>query len=108
MLERRADELRALIRSTAESRQPVELDQVAVGRLSRMDALQRQAMAQATAKNYHVELGRIDAALKRAAAGEYGWCVLCGEEIAAARLSADPTVAACFACASQNAGRFGP
>ena len=64
-LERRAAELRGLIASTADARRPVELDQEAVGRLSRMDALQRQAMAQATAKNYRLELQRIDAALTR-------------------------------------------
>ncbi len=100
MLERRSQELRALIESTKDSRSPVELDQVAVGRLTRMDALQRQAMAQATKRQYLAELNRIDAALKRAAAGEFGLCVSCGEEIAQKRLSVDPTAATCFACAS--------
>ena len=46
------------------ARQPVELDQTRVGRLSRMDALQGQAMAQETARRRDNEVVRIDAALK--------------------------------------------
>ncbi|WP_433948574.1 hypothetical protein [Brevundimonas diminuta] len=41
-------ELESLDALTDESRKPVELDQQSVGRLSRMDALQQQAMALAS------------------------------------------------------------
>lgn len=76
----------------------VELDQQAVGRLSRMDALQNQAMAQAQARRRGVERQKIQAALKRIDEGEYGYCVECGDEIAAARLDADPAIALCTTC----------
>jgi DnaK suppressor protein len=82
------------------ARKPVELDQTRVGRLSRMDALQGQAMAQETARRRDAELARIDAALKRIEEEEYGYCLACGEEIAEARLKLDPTAAVCVTCAS--------
>ena len=49
------------------------------------------------------ELEAIDAALQRIAAGSFGVCVQCGEEIAEARLRAQPTAASCVPCA--GAGR---
>jgi DnaK suppressor protein len=83
----------------AEAAQPVELDQQRIGRLSRMDALQGQEMARAAERRRGLELRKIDAALARIDAGDYGWCVRCGEEIAAARLRLDPAVPVCIDCA---------
>ena len=85
---------------TQADRKPVELDQQSVGRLSRMDALQQQAMAQAQECRRAQEGMRIEAALKRIEAGDWGYCLTCGEEIAAARLAHDPSVATCVKCAS--------
>jgi DnaK suppressor protein len=76
----------------------VELDQQAVGRLSRMDALQNQAMAQATARRRQAERSKIAAALGRLDAGEYGYCTDCGETIPPARLEADRAIARCLEC----------
>ena len=83
----------------AEDRAIVTLDQQSVGRLSRMDALQRQAMAAANARRRSAERQRIDAALQRLDEGEYGFCRECGEDIAPARLRLDPAVALCVNCA---------
>lgn len=57
-----------------EARQTVELDQQAVGRLSRMDALQAQAMAQAQERKRNADLVRIDMAIRRLEEGDYGYC----------------------------------
>jgi RNA polymerase-binding transcription factor len=76
----------------------VQLDQQAVGRLSRMDALQNQAMAQAQGRRRQAERQRIHAALKRIAEDEYGFCTECGDQIAADRLAADPAIALCLDC----------
>ena len=95
----RLAELRAASGATAADRRPVELDQQSVGRLSRMDALQVQAMAQAADRRRNEEAQRIEAALRRMDEGEYGWCRRCGEAIFAGRLEADPTVTLCIACA---------
>lgn len=97
----RLEEIAQARAATAESRQPVELDQTAVGRLSRIDALQLQAMAHATERNRGRESARILAALERIEQGEFGYCTACGEEIAPKRLQADPTISTCIRCASR-------
>ena len=80
-------------------RKPVTLDQTMVGRLSRMDAMQSQAMAIETERRRSVEIRRIDAALERINQGEFGYCGVCGELIGSKRLENDPTVVACIICA---------
>jgi DnaK suppressor protein len=82
------------------SRDAVELDQSKVGRLSRMDAMQGQAMAQATERRRQQEFIRIEAALARIKSGDYGICASCDEDIAPKRLALDPSVAVCIKCAS--------
>lgn len=100
----RRKEIESLADGSTDQRKPVELDQTRVGRLSRMDALQDQAMALETDRRRHAELGRIEAALKRLEDGDYGWCMSCGEQIPAKRLELDPTVALCVDCAAQQGG----
>ena len=98
-LEALREELRTIERLSADDRSAVELDQTKVGRLSRMDALQAQAMAVETERRRKVEIERIGAALKRIDEGTYGDCVSCGEEIAPKRLELDPAVPTCIDCA---------
>lgn len=98
LLERRR-ELEALSNISAEDGAPVTLDQQSVGRLSRMDAMQRQAMSQEQERRRAGEILRIDRALQRLEDGEYGVCVECGEDISANRLAADPAAHLCIACA---------
>ena len=82
-----------------EAEQTVELDQTRVGRLSRMDAMQAQAMSKETGRRRRQKLIQIEAALRRIDNEEYGYCEECGDEIAAARLTVDPTVLLCIQCA---------
>lgn len=82
--------------------QTVELDQNRVGRLSRMDAMQGQAMAQASAERQSQQLMLISAALARIDDGEYGRCLDCDEWIAVGRLQIDPVVECCIQCAQQR------
>ena len=103
LIGRRA-ELEGLGAATEESRRPVELDQTRVGRLSRMDALQEQAMAVEVERRRAIEIQRIDAALARLDSGEYGYCVACGEPIATKRLELDPTIPNCIDCAKGAGG----
>ncbi len=98
LLARRA-ELETLAAASSDARATVDLDQSRVGRLSRMDALQGQAMAQEVERRRQAELARIDAALARMDEGEYGYCLKCGEDIAAARLALDPSASLCIDCA---------
>lgn len=85
--------------STAANRTPVQLDQQSVGRLSRMDALQVQAMAQAEEGRRQQRLRLIDAALKRIDEGDYGCCLSCGDDIPEKRLAFDPAATRCVDCA---------
>ncbi len=98
----RRDELDRDDSANADSRDTVELQQDSVGRLSRMDALQQQAMAQAQERRRKGERGRIEAALARLEEGEWGYCVACGEEIAEKRLRHDPSVPNCVNCAGKQ------
>jgi DnaK suppressor protein len=82
------------------NRAAVILDQTSVGRLSRMDAMQQQAMANATSKRRQSEIVQAKAALQRIEDGEFGYCLECGEEIAIKRLNHNPSVATCITCAS--------
>ncbi|MCB1473208.1 MAG: TraR/DksA C4-type zinc finger protein [Rhodobiaceae bacterium] len=100
----RRAELEDLARLSAQDSAPVPLDQQSVGRLSRMDALQRQAMSQEQDRRRAVELQRLAAALQRLDDGEYGYCTQCGEEIPEKRLAVDPAAHLCVACARLGEG----
>ena len=93
-------ELEDLSDLAAEARDPVELDQQSVGRLSRMDAMQQQAMNQATEQKRKRDLVRIEAAQRRLRDDEYGYCEECGEEIPDGRLAIDPMAEFCVNCAN--------
>ena len=92
-------ELEDLSELSADSRDPVELDQQSVGRLSRMDAMQQQAMSKATEQKRRVDLMRIEAAERRLRDGDYGYCEECDEEIPDGRLAIDPMAENCVGCA---------
>ena len=77
----------------------VHLDPSSVGRLSRMDAIQVQAMAQALEVKRAEELLRISAALQRIENDEFGICLICYDDIALPRLQLDPSYARCVDCA---------
>ena len=96
----RRDDLVELAGAAHSAARPVELDQTRVGRISRMDAIQGQAMARETARRRDLEITRIDAALKRVEQDEYGYCLSCGEKIAVKRLALDPMAPICVTCAS--------
>jgi len=77
----------------------VELDQTRVGRLSRMDAMQGQAISKDIQRRRKLDIVKIEAALERLANYEYGDCLRCDEPIAKARLEFDPASTLCIECA---------
>lgn len=97
------EELLSSQERTGDDRKPVELDQQAVGRLSRMDAMQQQAMAMESERRRALQLGRVEAALKRLDDESFGYCALCDEEIGEKRLALDPTIPTCVKCAARGA-----
>ena len=101
LLVQRRVEMERIIETGEETRQG-EVEEGALGRLSRMDAIQVQAMEAETARRRDAELHRIDVALERIEEGEYGWCVTCGDEIPFKRLENDPAAAQCVGCAGKS------
>ena len=99
LLFKHQEEVSEISLKSSGDRAPVELDQNKVGRLSRMDAIQVQAMAEAIEKKRKFELKKIKTALLRLEDGEYGHCLTCGEEIALKRLELDPAASQCTDCA---------
>lgn len=94
------DEILQLTDTRTASVATVTLDQSSVGRLSRMDALQQQAMAQNTSQRVERELRLIEAALRRCDEGVYGICTECDDPINPKRLAINPTITLCIECAS--------
>lgn len=86
-------------RISKQARTTVELDQQSVGRLSRMDAMQQQAMAEALERTRQRDLLRIDQAKRRISDDDYGYCVNCDAEIPDGRLAIDPMAERCVGCA---------
>jgi len=95
-------ELEGIAETGDESAAVVELDQSKVGRLSRMDAMQAQAMAKASSNRRQMMLTKITAALKRLDEDDYGFCRECEQPINPKRLEFDPTVIHCIDCASKE------
>ena len=96
------EELDALESTSKSAAQTVELDQSRVGRLSRMDAMQAQAISQESRRRRQLLRQRIEPALHRLANDEYGYCQACDELITEARLQHDPTCLLCIVCAEQR------
>jgi DnaK suppressor protein len=101
LLEQRLADLQRLSEEQPAREQTVELDQAKVGRLSRMDALQQQAMLDASHARNRVERERLRRALLRLDAGDYGYCSQCDEAIPVARLQLDPASVLCIGCAQE-------
>jgi DnaK suppressor protein len=101
----RQKELTEVSAAAKESQDPVELDQTKVGRLSRMDAIQMQSMAQETQRRRGLEILRIKGALQRLENGDYGYCIKCDEPINEKRLLLEPAIPTCIECARSSEAR---
>ena len=97
-LERQLRRLRRSMKTTEEAARPVELDQTAVGRLSRMDAIQNQHLTKNLQEREEMSFAAIRKALKRLDAGTYGPCSECGEPIGFDRLFVMPEAEDCGQC----------
>jgi DnaK suppressor protein len=95
----RAAEIRQTLAHIDTATAPVSPDN-AIGRLTRVDAMQATAMRVALARDHEIELRQVERALKAIADDDYGSCRRCREPIAEARLRARPEALLCVACAS--------
>ena len=90
--------LTAALAMGAESSKTVALDQTAVGRVSRMAAMQVQEMAKANLRSTRIRLEMVEHALRLAEDGDYGYCRRCEEPVGFRRLKARPETPFCLAC----------
>ncbi len=102
ILIKRRSELEESLEQLTEAGQIVKLDQAMMGRLSRMDALQGQAMAKANKNRSVTEIKKIDYALTRISNDDFGYCIECDEEINSKRLEINPTAIFCIKCAEKK------
>ncbi len=106
MLEALKVELRAELDRDSDAAAIVDLD-TPQGRLSRMDAMQQQKMAQAQRRRLRVRLSHIDRALVAVSDDEYGECRICEEPIGYRRLSVRPEAPLCIGCTEAAERRRG-
>jgi DnaK suppressor protein len=91
------DAVANLLEQTSSDVRPVDLG-LPIGRLSRMDAMQMQGMAQLNRRQLEVRQQRITVALAALDEANYGSCRNCKAAISVARLEAQPEVPFCLAC----------
>ena len=91
------EELETYLSASKAGAAPVDLDQP-IGRVSRVDAIQQQKMAQAARARNELRLRQVVAALSLARDGEYGYCRHCDDPIGYGRLEARPESAFCVGC----------
>lgn len=84
--------------------EPVKLDQSSVGRVSRIDAIQQQQMAQQSLRQQTNHLKQLKYAYKKILSNEYGYCEDCENPIAFQRLSIQPTAQLCIQCQTKREG----
>ncbi len=97
-LERQLGRLQKSMKVTDEAMRPVELDQTAVGRLSRIDSIQNQSMSKGLREREVVKLSQIREALVRIEEGSYGICAVCGGPVPFERLFVFPEAPECSDC----------
>lgn len=82
----------------AEDSRPVEASGSAIGRLTRMDALQVRQMEQLSRHQLEIRRRQIEAALAAIESGTFGLCRHCKGPISVLRLDALPEAPFCMDC----------
>ena len=96
-LEALAVELNEVLSISADSVKPVDVNEP-IGRVSRIDAIQQQKMAESNRGGAKARLDRVHAALAALRRDDYGVCNECEEPIGFRRLKARPESRMCVAC----------
>lgn len=80
---------------------PIEPD-IAIGRLTRMEAIGEKSVNEAMHANVKKRIERLNNALDRIEKGSYGICIRCQKDIPAGRLEAVPESLICVPCAERK------
>ncbi len=90
-------EIRDTLGAHEESSRPVEPDN-AIGRLTRMEAINAKHISEATLDNARARLARLENTMKRLDTDDYGICSMCDEDIPFKRLMLVPDSTRCVPC----------
>ncbi len=102
-LEKRIKESLTTIEDLKGQISPVE-PSVAIGRLSRMDAIQQKSMAEANLRSTEKQMTDFENVLVNLDKEDFGKCEKCQKDIPVPRILAIPEATMCISCAS-NAAR---
>ena len=100
-IEETMDELEESVEYLKEATRPIE-PSVALGRLTRMEAIGEKGVNEARLHDIRRRLERLGNALARMDAGTYGRCLRCGNDIPLGRLQAVPESLICVPCAGKK------
>lgn len=98
-IEKRIEEAEQSIETLREQTKPVP-PSVAIGRLTRMDAIQQKNMAEANLKSTEATINKLKKALENLDSPDFGICASCGKNIPLGRILAVPEAKICVQCAS--------
>jgi len=93
-------EIREELNSSSSADSSIQPDN-AIGRLTRMEAIQARSISDAGKTRQNKRLALIDRALASIIDGSYGSCSSCGGEIAEGRLEIRPESRLCVPCAKR-------
>ena len=94
------DNLLTNIQSLEEGSKPVAPDD-AIGRLTRMDAINAKGMNEANLNAARVKLAKLERALAKLHDPDFGTCAICEEPIPVGRIMLMPETTVCVQCADR-------
>jgi DnaK suppressor protein len=100
-LEAAAEEIKANLALVDPAKDSITPDK-AIGRLTRMEAIQAQSMTAEGRRRQEARLRLVERALGRIEESRYGLCVRCGDEIPRGRLEVMPEAPLCMSCATSG------
>ncbi|MBL4592649.1 MAG: TraR/DksA C4-type zinc finger protein [Flavobacteriales bacterium] len=92
--------LHVKIAELKEVTKPISPD-VAIGRISRMDAINNKSVNEATLRTAENKLTKLEMAIEKVNDSKFGICIRCGQEIPEGRLMIMPESIKCVNCAQQ-------
>jgi len=101
IMEEAIEAQRALIASLAETSKPVAPDN-AIGRLSRMEALNDRAVSEASLNAARHKLSRLETALGKMEQPDFGICLGCDNPIPPGRILLMPEATRCVPCTAKG------
>ena len=88
-----------LIEEYREITKPIAPD-VAIGRISRMDAINNKSVTEASLRQAEEKLRNLNRVLSRIGTRDFGICIKCGKPIPAGRILVRPESLTCVNCAT--------